>query len=166
MGIDAKLTLPPGTRVCDLADATGALLGCKIDSEARYCPDVIGPEFTSEAFAGSVLSKIRIPSDVIPWEWGTHLLVHHEWGSDSRHRPFGPGSIGIMSDAMPFNVVLLRRLADIFGGSVDHDDCDENDEDYRVEPPEVMRAWLNDPYTNELWRAMKNAISIDIVPIT
>jgi hypothetical protein len=94
-------------------------------------------------------------------------MLHHEWGSDGRLRPLGPGAVGIIGGSSPLTIALFKRLADLFGGKVLYSDGgDLHAYDYEPDEPEVARANRCDPYTDEIWRAMKDHISVDVVPLT
>jgi len=166
MGVDTRLTLPPGTRAGDLADAIGALLGCVIDAERPYGPEVHGPEVKPADLAGSVCSHISVKATDTKWDRGVAWLLHHEWGSDSTRSPKWPGSIGMMASAAPFQIAMFRRLAEIFGGVVDYNDCDSEDADYAPDEPEVARAWRTEGYTDEKWLAMRRHVTVDVEPLT
>jgi len=144
MGVDTKLTLPPQTRVGDVATALGILLGNPKEQRPLYGTRLDTGWFV-EVPATSIEAISTIPECV-------HIRLPRE--RDLYHFEFGNrGNRGLMRRSTPYNIALFCALADIFGGTVDFNDCDSEDADYVVEPPHEER-----PDDDEPWQAWQERL--------
>ncbi len=151
MGVDTNIKLTPGTRARDVADVIGILLGCKkgiepLGGNSTHCK-VYGVELKPSTVAGCADIFIKTEEDI-----EHNFFYHYEYGND--------GSGGISPRAHPLAIALGVRLVKFFGGTVDYQDCDEEDSDFTAPPPTWYNAEDGEPW-NQLQDAMNN-----LVPIT
>lgn len=155
MGIDCKIRLPEDVRVRDVADVVALLAGrpfrwveqaggrwIEVDAvEVRSLGDVLVEcaEILIAEGPGVVREKLRV-------------LYHFE--------PSEGGRL-LMPRATAAWVAVGRRLVEFFGGSVDYNDCDGIQEDYRARPPRDD----NKPENGVEWNTFQ-AAKAAVVPLT
>ena len=126
MGVDCRITLPPATRVRDVAMVIGALVGLPVEHRK--------PDSKYEGFGWASVNKITYKSNSsIPEccniEWTDldgeprNVLYHFEFGDD--------GCRGMLPRSTPFWLAIGMKLVDFFGGELDKNDSDSVDCDYQ-----------------------------------
>ncbi len=149
MGVDTTLTLPPQTSVRDVATVFGILLG---HEKVQMPLGTIDRGWAVRVPAVDINPAPNIPACVYITEPGDFHLYHFEF-NNAGHR-------GMMRRSTPYNIALWCAMADVFGGTVDFNDCDEEFADYVVEPPHAER-----PESDEAWQAWQERLwSVEPLP--
>jgi hypothetical protein len=155
MGVDAKLTLPPGTRIRHVANVAGMLLGQ--DHEMLPLGHGSKAEFL-QLHGVSVLSADSQPDCArIRIEPRWHILWQYEWWTDGAGLP---GSPGFMLRSRPEVLALFSRLGEFFGGWLDYRDNDEIECDASWPIPAPIN--FSD---DEQWQAHQDRMS-SVQPLT
>lgn len=153
MGVDTVLRLPVGTQIGDVANAIGILLGKKkhwmaltsMASRAEERPEPVergyveveGVSFTtSDRQPGCVTINIADSNNILGGGWWFFYHFEGKYG--------GPEMRG---GARPARITLHRRLAFLFGGTVDYQDCDSVEVDYKQGAP----AWTLRSHEDEFF---------------
>jgi hypothetical protein len=148
MGVDCRLEMPGYVEVRDVAKAIGKLLGCKsIQEELGWGRPtrVDGVRVRNSSVVG--LAEIDVVTPVLRW-----LLLYHFQGNG--------GTRAILMRSRAKHIALLKRLADVFGGTVDFDDCDETRADHVApERPEKFCFGGDDPdASSAAWTAWQDEL--------
>lgn len=129
MGATTKVKLPASASVYQVATAIGILHGCAL-TQGEHGVRVNGVE----------VKPATIPTCsyiVVPYRSGKFTyLFHHEFERD--------GSRGLILSIAAFNYIMARRLVQLFGGSVDYNDCDSRDSNYRAKENPLLKRLDND----------------------
>jgi hypothetical protein len=145
MGIDAKLTLPPGTAAQDVALVFGVLVGNEaIIVDARNSQYSYLSVDKAKVEKSSVVGcdKLEI-TDRDGWLWSP--LFMYEWWMDRNSGR--PGSPGLMMRSTAKNIAILYRLGEFFGGQLDINDCDAVKVDHEWPDRWTAKARVNDDQT-------------------
>lgn len=140
MSADCQLTIPAPARIRDVAEVTAALLGCPVIKQPLgndgYAAHVDGIRYHVYPDMPEC-STIIVPMPIGPWEtWS--CLYHYEWDALGNH--------GMMPRSRALNIALCVALCDFFGGSVDFNDCDSEEEDHRQPIREDIHAEDGQPW--------------------
>jgi hypothetical protein len=160
MGVDCLIKLNSRCCLRDVADVIGILSGLK--PGRRWFNG--GPDWGVEVRGVSVestcvpeMAEIRIyavSQDMLVDGTVGHTVMFH-WEGDNGGRVLSPPST-------PFWCALAKRLVDVFGGSVDFNDCDDSDEDYRADPPTEYDPVASDDAPWYVWQE----IQMGLKPLT
>lgn len=155
MGVDCRVTLPPGARLDDVADVIGRALGCDgevlpLDHEGAVCAIVHGVR--TEVAPGQPMCAYAVIDP--PDGRGDRFLYHHEWNEHA------PGTTGLSLASNGRGIALARRLVDFFGGWVDDSDHDDTDVDYERPPREPIA-----PTDGAAWDDFQRAL-VAVAPLT
>ncbi len=159
MGVNVRLELPARTRMMDVANVVGLLLGCARhwdESQGARWVQVKGVSRSSScnnipemAYINIKVKNIDNPAaQVIQKSDGdTYALSYHFEGE----RLGGPTMI---PKSTPAKIALCKAVVIFFGGRLDYNDCDSVDVNLVVEPradvaPTDGKAW-ND-FQEALW---------------
>ena len=118
MGCDSKLYLPPSTTLDDFAEVLGILLGHEATiytiagSSGVFVEVKDGPHFESTSIP--TMARLDIGGT---WHW------------ENPESPI-PGARCFLCSTQEHRRPVLLVLADIFGGMLDFNDCDNIDYDY------------------------------------
>ena len=151
MGVDVKVTLPPDTRLQDVADAIARLAGypCtrhSIGENGQWA--LHQKEVTAK---GSIIPQMAY----INWAWAG------EPRSWAYHFEGKGGTRLLISRSRAVNIAVAKRLVDIFGGAADYNDSDGVDVDYHAPKPRPA----NDPEDGVAWQQLQQDL-LDISPLT
>jgi hypothetical protein len=161
MGVDTRLTLPPAAEISDVAKAIALLLGktkawVSINHSNRTQHGLAEPTehgwVETEGITYSVnnhqpnCATMNIAE--IPELYGDGWLFfyHFEFGNG--------GNRGMLGGSRAVRIALHRRIVDIFGGTVDYQDCDSKDVDYNRKSP----AWLGKSNDDKAFHAKQLAL--------
>jgi hypothetical protein len=155
MGVDCKLFLYRSAEPQDVANALSILAGNPVDRE------LVGESRTGSGFyvprprvslkAVGVhfgMGAIAFDSPVDPAAPQGHLVHIHATGEHG----FG---WQLLPRSTPFWVAACRRLVDVFGGALDHDDCDDSPVDYFRFEEAVMGAKDDEGFHERMARIME-----------
>ena len=143
MGVDAKLTLSPGTGIYDVS----RLIARLTNVGTRTIPStVLGCDNIDTTGHWSI--------DPTGWQYRS-ILFQYEWWYDGTP-PRAPGSPGFMMRSSAQNIALMVRIGEFFGGSIDFNDCDDRAVD-------VQWTYVRDP--SETFEQRQTAIGL-VKPIT
>lgn len=141
MSVDTKVTLPAGAQIADVAMVIALLLGksrtwteCKNTNNYRegLTEPTANGWCTVEGISYSTSDNqphcctINIGS--IPQQYGDGWWFFY-------HFEFGGGHHGMSGGSRAERIALHKRLVDVFGGTVDYNDCDSREVDYRRKSP-------------------------------
>lgn len=155
MGVDTWVKLPPQTRIGDVANAMGILLGKK-KHWFHSTGNGNGQRVKEMTDSGWVeVEGVKVGKEM-PVEgcvnitidgWG-QTLYHFENSDDQDgSRLMGGGCYGQ-------RIALYRALVDVFGGEIDYNDCDCVDVDYKKKSP----YWSTGKYSDEKYQARQKAL--------
>lgn len=159
MGVDMRVKLPANVQVENVAKVMGAYAGC-IKRKAFFINDpkngwstvVDGVEVTNTSVIGMV--QINLSGDLFDGAKNHFCFYHFESSND--------GSRLMLPRSTAFWIALMTKVVDFFGGSLDYNDCDNNEDDYVV--PEKTHE-ENSPEDGEAWYNFQNRV-LNIVPVT
>lgn len=164
MGVDAKVYLPPNTRLDTVNDVICRLLDAPMEKwflgdshpgawAAHPKKNVVKQRSYSNipGMAGVTITKIDY---TLYGQKCMGFSYHFEFGGPRRGKNNG-GSRGIMMRAYAVNIAIFKRLADFFGGTVDYCDCDSKENDYVV-PHRTDSE--NCPEDGKPWQALQQRI--------
>lgn len=169
MGVDTNVYLAHGTQSSDVANVCSILLG--------HLPETLHIDTASGGFdVVRTNAKVRPGSDFspgmldisVPWIEGSGLdalsAPYFVDGGDAEwHHSTGTmhliGRPMLKLRARPERLALATRLVDLFGGSVDYDDCDSVYEDYKARGHRLRRP-NSEQY--EAWQMVMR----DLAPLT
>lgn len=146
MGVDVRLMIPAPARIRDVADVLAALLGCPVVRQdhghggswsancwgdvafyrSENADDLIQPE--------CVWININAPDDP------RSFLYFFEWDAMGNH--------GLFPRSTASNIALCVAICDFFGGTVDFNDCDDVEVDYRQPVREDIHPHGGMPWEN------------------
>lgn len=155
MSVSTWVYLPPGVNVEDVARAIGILLGKEKTLDAlsngmNYLAGVKGVRL-HDSKAGPQCCIIDIGD--IPKEYGNGWWFHYHFELANGQRGLGGGSRAA-------RIALHRRLVELFGGSVDYNDCDETKRNYSKKVP-----WWVGKEHDRAFEARQKAL-LSLTPIT
>lgn len=139
MGVDTKVWLRPGTQSSDVADVCSILLGHEprlgdFKNEGRTVHFV---RTDAEVEPGSTVPgmlTIKVKGTRDDGEDALWATYHIDGGDSEWHHSTGTmDRIGwpmLFLRSRPDRIALAVRLADLFGGVVDFNDCDDEYSDY------------------------------------
>jgi hypothetical protein len=147
MGCDCKIRLPAKARVGEVADVIAKLFGCRSEiknfdrSEGIFC-DISGVKTVPSSMVECCYIEISKPCG-----FKYQYLYHFEAEDFGRL---------IMPASSALGIALGRRLVQYFGGSVDYNDCDEEEANFRSRG--YKYAYANDGKAWEKKERYKNDI--------
>lgn len=123
MGVDAKLTLPPGTAVSDVADVLGLAFGHSWHMEPLRMGGSSGSYLKVDGVTVEPTTQPTCASIVLNHPNGRrkHVLFQFEWWADGGE----PGCVGFMERSTGEWLAAMSRVGEFFGGEVDWQDCDD-----------------------------------------
>lgn len=146
MGVDCKITLPNAARIDDVADVIGLLLGCKgtlepLDNNGSIHLKVAGVETKNSSITGCAEINIsNAPLGSGGKSGNRWFFYHFEWsGQNKGDYNTGQGR-GIMPRSTAINIAMAKELVTFFGGSVDYNDCDDTEVDFKAPEQKDIRA--------------------------
>jgi hypothetical protein len=156
MGVDIRVTLPPGATLRAAAEVIGIAAGLPWRKRPLGSSH---PGFWGIAVDDLVVRGIEEIPECARIRWTApagwkapggvpaegHVLWHHELEN---------GGCGICPQSTAFWICVGRRLVDAFGGTLDYNDCDAVDVDYRRDPPACLGATDGKP-----WQALQARIA-------
>jgi hypothetical protein len=150
MGVDCLIRLNSRCRLRDVADVIGILSGLKPErrhfaSGTGWGVEVKGVSVKSTCVPE--MAEIRIVAggeDALVDGELAHFVMFH-WEGDN-------GGRVLSQPSTPFWCALAKRLVDVFGGSVDFNDCDGSEEDYRADPPTEYDPLASDDTPWYVWQ--------------
>jgi len=148
MGNSCVIKLPQNVRLDNVTDVLGRLAGLpveKMDLERTKLWSALVRGISTKTFDDA-------PTMVSIMFAGKYCTYHFE----------GDNCITILADASPFWMAAAHRLADFFGGSIDHNDCDDIDVDYWIP---AKSSDLNRPSDGAPWQLLQQRI-YDILPLS
>ncbi len=155
MGVDCKITLPAAARLRDVADVLGALAGLPMvkwnfSNTEGYSAHCEGVKYSRYDLPG-LEECCKIEFDA-PLTGPVQQMYHFEFGAD--------GARGITPRARSVWIAIGRGLVDFFGGSVDYNDCDDEEMDYSQPQRDDIHA-----EDGEEWYALQDR-KLAVKPIT
>lgn len=157
MGVDCRILLPPDARIRDVADVIGILAGLNPEWDDSI-PSVSVPGATAKPSSLAECAEITIVSKngefLVDGETSHWLLFHWEPSEES-------GMHLLMPHSTAFWIALGKKLVSFFGGSIDYNDCDSKDVDYRAKKPRRR----NNPTVGKPWDDFQKAM-FNIKPLT
>jgi hypothetical protein len=129
MGVDVKINLPDNVRIKDVAYLIGIASGIKPEWEVTsHDPDhswlrVPGVEVKQTSSVEMAEISIRSTGHVLVDGEDIHYLFYH-FESSRGGRSLGPRSTA-------YWIAIAHRLVDFFGGTIDYQDCDNVEVDYK-----------------------------------
>lgn len=179
MGVDSVLSLPPGTRVGDVAKVLGAAFG--LDRGMHPFRDREGGFFEVPGAKVKVVENVPTMLWVIlsgpgvddPARLGVSLGIEMQAGEQILWRDRGAywhyendraevaGSPMVCAGSTPHWIAALRRAGEFFGGVLDRNDCDVSLAD-EVWPPVAEHR----PYSNgDEWQRLQDDMAA-VEPLT
>lgn len=122
MGVDCKIEMFPATRLNEVADALGLMLGCELTRNDSGFRVVNGVATGSCCVGLEACATIDIDSPT----YGHRQFIYHFEGSR--------GERTILMASKAVNIALMVGLARTFGGFVDFDDSDDESCDFGQPP--------------------------------
>lgn len=161
MGVDAKIYLPGNTRLSTVVEVIAKCLDAPLVKKklrddkpgdnywhVSVGDDVVEYHNVVQGLAGVTIKRID-PSlhgyDCFGFSY------HYEFGG---YKNMG-ACRGIILRSRSYNIALLMRLADFFGGVVDFQDCDDEERDYVVKDKPDSK---NCPEDGEPWQNLQERI--------
>ena len=162
MGTNASIKFPAGTRMKDVANATGILLGCtKKWTEAHNTRwiDVAGVTQTTSSIPEMAYINIQLKDVDNPAarairesDGDIYALTYHFEGEHD-----GPT---ILPKSTAAKIALGKALVSFFGGSADYNDSDSVDVNIRVSPRKPIA-----PTNGKAWDDFQKALD-ELKPLT
>jgi hypothetical protein len=156
MGVDTNVRFTPGTTAEDVADVCSILLGheptldsigdrdqfyalrTKAQVENTIIPGMLQITVPGTETADGLWATYHINGGDAPWHRSTRTMHLIGWPM-------------LKLRARPERIALAKRLVDVFGGSVDYNDCDDSYEDYCADGHPLKFPW-NEDY--EAWQGV------------
>ena len=155
MGVDTRIRLPGDVRVRDVADVIGILAGRKVSwggsGKSRWV-EVEGVTVESAQGVPQCANIQITPGDGVRPD---HIYVLYHFEDDE-----GNGRV-LCPRSTPFWVAVGKRLVQFFGGTVDYQDCDDVEVDFKADKPRSR----NNPSDGKPWDDFQ-AEKAAIVPLT
>ena len=161
MGVSTNICLPSDVRIRDVRTAVGILAGAEKvkrplggthrDSWSAETKDRDFVKFDVDANNPSCV-QIILKGEQID---GERHMGHY------RFEPEQTGTRQLSTGCSPFWQAIGVRLVQLFGGSIDLNDCDGIDCDYVCERPRAT----NSPHNGKAWQDLEQAL-YDLKPIT
>lgn len=154
MGTNVNAMLPAGTRLRDVADVIGILLGCKKswNGTARWV-EVDGVSRKSSSLPEMVYINVLLKGIDNPAalairksDGDTYELAYHFEGDQHCGPNLSPKSTAA-------KIALCRAVIMFFGGSVDYNDCDSTDVNFKVSPRQPIA-----PSNGEAWNKFQRSL--------
>jgi len=148
MGVDTIVTLPAQVRVRDVAKVISILLGNeknveKIGSSNQF-EVAYPPVEIKDAYPGSALIEVscaNAPKIADVNGSGKRVIsYHYEWGDGSKR--------GVLLASTASSIALGVALVNFFGGSVNFNDCDDVDVDYKQPTRSDVRSKKDSAFIN------------------
>lgn len=153
MGVDTLIRLPADVRIRDVSIVIGILAGLKPEQHSlcgsSYSCSVAGVETKSSSIPEC--ADIEINGDLVDGEKNHHVMFHFEYKASRL----------LMPRSTAFWIAVGRRLIQFFGGSMDYQDCDSVETNYRRKSPRKD----NSPEGGKPWHDLQDAM-LAIKPIT
>lgn len=154
MGVDCKINLPDNVSIKNVASVIGAVCGCPAKkvplNNTSWYAEVSGVVVLPTAIVE--MARIQILRTTLDGVSGHEVFYHFECRCG---RLLSPKSTA-------FWIAVGRRLVEFFGGTMDYNDCDDLECDYRV-PGKTGED--NSPQDGVPWHVFQQRI-LDIKPIT
>jgi hypothetical protein len=137
MGTDCRITLPTQSRIGDVANVMGLLLGktgeLKPLQGGSFHLDVEGVKTVPSSMAECAFIHI----DDAPLGYGEgpasrRIMYHYEYHWNSVRDVYTKSGHGMQPSCSALNIAMLVELARFFGGEVDYNDCDAKDTNFRA----------------------------------
>jgi hypothetical protein len=167
MGVDCSLTLPNNARLRDVANAIGILAGLKPEAERLSGSDGFFfrvPGVTVKSSRIETLAEIHIQApdgeSLVDGEKHHWVLYHFEFEVPTDDPNVRTYARGIMPRSTRFWIAMCCKLADVFGGVLDFNDCDDSGQDY-VKPEHPLNGAVN----GAAWDAQQRRI-FELAPLT
>ena len=167
MGVDANLYLPGNVRVRTLTDVVARLLDAPTEKKDLDSKSHPGAWYAHTPEDVVIFESLSVPSMIdvtikyidpkITGQKAFGFGYHFEFGGNDNG-----ACRGLILRSHACNIVLLKRLADFFGGFVDFQDCDSVDIDYSVK---FKKDKLNCPQDGDEWQDLQERI-MAVQPIT
>ncbi len=150
MGVDCRIMLPGNVRIRDVMTVIGVAVGFQpIKIELQ------GGSYSIDVPKGSVVAESTFTPDMVMIKFdGRHVNWFFEVDSFN-------GRL-LYPKSTPFWCLVGHRLVDFFGGSVDYNDCDLSEKDYKRRNKSDK---LNRPTDGDEWHSLQDRMAA-VRPIT
>lgn len=157
MGVDAIVHLPVDVRVKDVALVLAALTGHKIE---KYT-------YNEHGHSGywAECEEVKIETTSFP-DMAEIILPHtndlqSEGHFTSYHFESKDGTKTLYPRSTPYWLAVCKKLVIFFGGTMDYQDCDDGEVDFKARKPRKS----NSPENDKPWSDFHDAI-LALTPVT
>lgn len=154
MGVDCKIYLPDSVGLSNVAKVIGAVTGCPME-KVPLTNDPGDPRWfvkvpAVETLLGAIpeLAGIRIAHKCVDGLYNHYVGYHFECEQGGRL---------LMPRSTAFWIAVGCSLVSFFGGRVDFQDCDDENENSNLEFPDRGRE-VNNPQTGPAWQRFQERV--------